>query len=93
MDESHVGHKWGMGGMHGVYEGACMGYARGWGGGIKRAIGLTGSPGGEHFSPGGEHQTRRAIPSNPLHLLSCRYQTQVWGADVEDVGEMRGWFE
>ena len=60
MDESYVGHKWGMGGMHGVCQGM-PGV-----GGIKRAIGLTGSL-------GGEHQTRRAIPS-PLHLLDTRHR-------------------
>ena len=55
LDKTYVGHKWGVGGMHG----ACQFCQAGWRG-IKRAIGLTGSP-------GGEHQTRRAIPNLP-HL-------------------------
>ena len=59
LDKTYVGHKWGVGGMHGV----CQSCQPGWRG-IKRAIGLTGSP-------GGEHQTRRAIPS-PLHLPDTR---------------------
>ena len=50
------GHAWG-------FEYA-KGYARRWGGGIKRAIGLTGSPGGEHFSRG--ENIKQGVQS--LHL-------------------------